>query len=114
MSRVLVNGDAKTDGIDTLLIGSNRWTYKPGAVVTRDGRTPTAPVMMNIPTLVNFADKSFLENHCFHNGGLEIVGRHRDASRGFHCQRRGSRSPTSTARCTSTPRASRSVDPSFG
>ncbi len=73
MSRVLVNGDAKTDGIDTLLIGSNRWTYKPGAVVTRDGRTPTAPVMMNIPTLVNFADKSFLENHCFHNGGLEIV-----------------------------------------
>ena len=29
--------------------------------------------MMNIPTLVNFADKSFLENHCFHNGGLETV-----------------------------------------
>jgi hypothetical protein len=73
MSRVLVNGEAKTDGIDTLLVGSNRWTYKPGAVVMRDGRTRAAPVMMNIPTLVNFADKSFLENHCFHNGGVETV-----------------------------------------
>jgi hypothetical protein len=73
MSRVLVNGDSRTDGVDTLIIGSNRWTYKPGAVVIRDGRMRSAPVMMNIPTLVNFADKSFLENHCFHNGGLETV-----------------------------------------
>jgi len=73
LSRVLVNGEAKTDGIDTLVIGSNRWTYKPGAVVIRATRARNASVMMNIPTLVNFADKSFLENHCFHNGGLETV-----------------------------------------
>jgi len=72
LSRVFVNGDKKTDGIDTLLIGSTRWTYKPGTLVIGGGRR-AGPVMMNIPTLVNFADKSFLENHCFHNGGLETV-----------------------------------------
>jgi hypothetical protein len=73
MSRVLVNGQSKTDGIDTLVIGSGRWTYKPGTLVIRTGRGRAGQVMMNIPTLVNFADKSFLENHCFHNGGLETV-----------------------------------------
>jgi hypothetical protein len=30
-------------------------------------------MMMNIPTLVNFADNVFLENHCFQNGGVEAV-----------------------------------------
>lgn len=73
LSRVLVNGEARMDGIDTLVVGSNRWTYKPGTIVIRTGRARNASVMMNIPTLVNFADKSFLENHCFHNGGLETI-----------------------------------------
>jgi hypothetical protein len=75
MSRVLVNGDARLDATDTLIISSNRWTYKPGAVITRTrmGRARSASLMMNIPTLVNFADKAFLENHCFYNGGLENV-----------------------------------------
>ena len=75
ISRVLVNGNARIDGIDTLVIGSNRWTYKPGAVVTRTrvGRSPFSQLMMNVPTLINFADKAFLENHCFYNGGLETV-----------------------------------------
>ena len=72
-TRVLANGDMRNDGIDTLIISSNRWTYKPGAVVTRTGRSRTSSLMMNIPTLVNFADRAFLENHCFYNGGLETV-----------------------------------------
>lgn len=72
-SRVLVNGDLRMDGIDTLVVNSNRWRYKPGSVITRTGRGRTASTMMNIPTLVNFADKAFLDNHCFYNGGLETV-----------------------------------------
>ena len=73
MSRILVNGEARMDKIDTLLISSKKWTYKPGTLVTRVGRGRFGETMMNIPTLVNFADKAFLENHCFHNGGLETV-----------------------------------------
>ena len=73
MSRVLVNGEARMDGIDTLFIGSAKWTYKPGTLIVRVGRGRESQTMMNIPTLVNFADKPFLENHCFHNGGLETV-----------------------------------------
>jgi hypothetical protein len=72
-SRVLVNGELRMDGIDTLVVNSNRWRYKPGSVITRTGRGRTASTMMNIPTLVNFADKAFLDNHCFYNGGLETV-----------------------------------------
>jgi hypothetical protein len=33
--RVLANGDRRTESVDTLVIGSARWTYKPGTVVTR-------------------------------------------------------------------------------
>ena len=72
MFRVLANGDSRTESVDTIVIGSARWKYKPGTVVTgRPGRG--GPMMMNIPTLVNFADNVFLENHCFHNGGVEAV-----------------------------------------
>ena len=28
---------------------------------------------MNIPTLVTFADPTFIGNHCFYNGGLETI-----------------------------------------
>ena len=70
--RVLANGDSRTESVDTLIIGSARWIYKPGTVVTRRGGGRGA-VMMNIPTLVNFADDVFLENHCFQNGGVEAV-----------------------------------------
>ena len=73
LSSVLVNGTTRTDRVDTMVVGSNRWTYKPGAVVTRIGRARSSQVAMNIPTLVNFADKAFLDNHCFHNGGRETV-----------------------------------------
>jgi hypothetical protein len=67
----LVNGEAHTERVDTIVGNSIRWEYKPGTIVKRN--QPFAPLSMNIPTLVNFAEKSFLENHCFYNGGLETV-----------------------------------------
>ena len=73
LSSTLVNGDSRTERIDTLVVTSTRWTYKPGTLVVRTRRGFTSSTSMNIPTLVNFAEKSFLENHCFYNGGLETV-----------------------------------------
>lgn len=74
MSVTLVSGDTKLERIDTLVIGSaDQWRYHPGAVVTRAPRSAMGPMTMSIPTLVHFADKLFLDNHCFYNGGLEIV-----------------------------------------
>ena len=73
LSSTLVNGESKTERIDTLVVSSTRWTYKPGTIVEQTRRGFTSTTSMNIPTLVNFAEKSFLENHCFYNGGLETV-----------------------------------------
>lgn len=73
LSNTLVNGEERTERIDTMIVTSNRWEYKPGTIVARPARGRIGPVTMNIPTLVNFAEKSFLENHCFYNGGLETV-----------------------------------------
>lgn len=73
LSSTLVNGDSKTERVDTLLVSSTRWAYKPGTIVEQTRRGFTSTTSMNIPTLVNFAEKSFLENHCFYNGGLETV-----------------------------------------
>jgi hypothetical protein len=73
LSSTLVNGELRTERVDTLVVGSARWTYKPGTIVVRSRRGFTTTTAMNIPTLVNFAEKAFLENHCFYNGGLETV-----------------------------------------
>jgi len=73
LSSTLVNGESKTERIDTLVVTSTRWTYKPGTIVEQTRRGFSSTTAMNIPTLVNFAEKSFLENHCFYNGGLETV-----------------------------------------
>ena len=74
MSVTLVSGDTRIEGIDTLVMESaSQWKYHPGAVVSRAPRSSFGPMMMSIPTLVHFADKVFLENHCFYNGGLETV-----------------------------------------
>jgi len=73
LSSTLVNGDSRTERIDTLVVSSTRWTYKPGTLVVRTRRGLSSTTSMNIPTLVNFAEKAFLENHCFYNGGLETV-----------------------------------------
>ena len=73
LSSTLMNGDSRTERIDTLVVTSTRWTYKPGTLVVRARRGISSTTSMNIPTLVNFAEKTFLENHCFYNGGLETV-----------------------------------------
>jgi hypothetical protein len=46
------------------------WEYKMGDVIERrsDGRT-----LMHLPTLGDFASYEFLNNHCFHYGGLEAT-----------------------------------------
>lgn len=73
MSVTMMSGDTKLEGIDTLVIESaTQWKYHPGAVVSRS-RSAFGPMTMNIPTLVHFADRMFLENHCFYNGGLETI-----------------------------------------
>lgn len=47
------------------------WSYKPGQVVTkhRDMRGRSSQ-RFNIPMLADFADGSFIANHCFHYHGL--------------------------------------------
>lgn len=75
MSRMFVNGDVRIDGIDTVVLDSrSTWRYHPGVVLSAGNGLPGfRPVLLNIPTLVHFADKSFLDNHCFMNGGSETV-----------------------------------------
>jgi hypothetical protein len=76
LAHTLVNGDYRIDSIDTLVIDSRlRWTYRPGDVLTRSGATRfnSGTLMLNIPTIAQFADQPFLDNHCFYNGGTEVI-----------------------------------------
>lgn len=71
------NGDVKMGAVDTAAFAStDAWTYRPGTVVQREGVLHAlgfGTLMMHIPTLANFADPAFIENHCFYNGGLEVL-----------------------------------------
>lgn len=76
LGHTLVNGELRIDSIDTLIIDSRlRWDYRPGDVLTRSGETSYSrgTLMLNIPTIAQFADQPFLDNHCFYNGGTETV-----------------------------------------
>ncbi|HTE44482.1 MAG TPA: carboxypeptidase-like regulatory domain-containing protein [Gemmatimonadaceae bacterium] len=74
MSVTQVDGEARLESVDTMKVESARtWKYQPGAVISRPRRLSDGPMTMSIPTLVHFADKVFLDNHCFYNGGLEMV-----------------------------------------
>lgn len=76
LGHTLVNGELRLDSVDTLVIDSRlKWTYRPGDVLTRNGRTPTHEntLMLNIPTIAQFADQPFLDNHCFYDGGTETI-----------------------------------------
>jgi hypothetical protein len=78
LSHTLVNGTSRPDGVDTVFVGgADQWTYKPGGVLSRSSpsRAGRAVLTLNIPTIVHFADHVFLDNHCFHNAGLEAVGK---------------------------------------
>jgi hypothetical protein len=46
------------------------WRYRPGQVVTRKGRDH----FFQIPTIADFADKTFIDNHCFHYMGMQPLG----------------------------------------
>jgi hypothetical protein len=76
-STSLVNGDVKMGAVDTLAFASaDGWKYRPGTVVQREGVLHTlgfGTLTMHIPTLANFAEPAFIDNHCFYNSGIENV-----------------------------------------
>jgi hypothetical protein len=72
ISSELKNGDTRIDVIDTVVVASKPpWRYRPGHILTRPGRRQRGELFFNIPTLLDFADPSFIDNHCFAHGGVE-------------------------------------------
>jgi hypothetical protein len=71
----LKNGDMRTDAVDTVMLGSKQsWRYRPGSMLTRLEPRRRGNLFFHIPTLPDFADSLFLNNHCFTHGGIENVG----------------------------------------
>jgi len=69
-SRLKRDGQLSIDSHQMRRIESKTsWKYKPGRVVARRG----VDYFFHIPTLVDFADRDFLAQHCFHFGGREQV-----------------------------------------
>ncbi len=77
LSTTYMNGDVRVETVDTVRTESaGAWRYAPGDLVKRSGgaRFPGGPqLVMNVPTLADFAERAFLDNHCFYNGGLETI-----------------------------------------
>jgi Carboxypeptidase regulatory-like domain len=72
--RALKSGETRTDVVDTVLIQSkNAWRYRPGHILTREGNRRRGTLFFNLPTLADFADPLFLDNHCFSDGGIDRV-----------------------------------------
>lgn len=70
----LKDGVTRIDEVDTVLVASKpTWRYRPGHILTRLGRRQRGALFFNIPTLLDFADSLFLDNHCFADGGLDEV-----------------------------------------
>ena len=70
----LKSGDMRTDVVDTVLIQSKQaWRYRPGHILTREGNRRRGSLFFNLPTLADFADPLFLDNHCFTDGGIDHV-----------------------------------------
>jgi hypothetical protein len=74
-SHALVNGEMRIDAIDTVPLDSRgSWRYKPGGLITLGAGPPGyRPQYVMVPTLVHFADQTFIDNHCFTNAGSETV-----------------------------------------
>jgi hypothetical protein len=67
-------GDIRVDRVDTVLVASNPpWRYRPGGMLTHVGGRGGRSIFFNIPTLLDFADQLFLDNHCFTDGGIDYV-----------------------------------------
>ena len=74
VSSELKSGETRIDTIDTLVVASKPlWRYRPGEILTRLGGRQRRELLFNIPTLLDFADPLFLDNHCFADGGLDHV-----------------------------------------
>ncbi len=74
VSSELRDGETRIDELDTLVVASKPpWRYRPGRILTRPGRRQRGELFFNIPTLLDFADPLFLDNHCFVDGGLDRV-----------------------------------------
>jgi hypothetical protein len=72
-----VGGDTVVTSIDTAQIGTGvRWRYVPGTLVTEGYGPASRQVLFNIPTLLQFAERGFLDNHCFGNAGADVVDGH--------------------------------------
>jgi hypothetical protein len=72
MASKLKSGEMRTDAVDTIMLESKQtWRYRPGRILSRIGR---GGLFFHIPTLPDFADSLFLNNHCFTHGGIENVG----------------------------------------
>ena len=70
----LKDGATRIDEVDTIFVGSKpTWRYRPGHILTRLGRRQRGALFFNIPTLLDFADSLFLDNHCFADGGLDEI-----------------------------------------
>lgn len=72
------DGHTVTDATDTLVIGSqSSWRYRPGRIVRREAARGANQWVMTIPTLLDVADKAFIDTHCFHVAGVEEKNGHR-------------------------------------
>jgi hypothetical protein len=65
----------RIQSVDTLVIGSaTRWSYSVGSVVARRMNAfNRMEWVVNLPTLINFAEATFQRNHCFAYGGVERI-----------------------------------------
>jgi hypothetical protein len=77
MATAHADGRLTMEVVDTLALRSvDQWRYRPGEMLTTEKSRFAflqGSLMLNLPTLTAFADPLFLANHCFHNGGLDLV-----------------------------------------
>ena len=72
-----VSGERILTAIDTASIGAGtHWNYAPGTLVVSSIGPFRGQVLFNIPTLLQFTERSFLDNHCFANAGGDVVDGH--------------------------------------
>jgi hypothetical protein len=72
LSRKLRNdGGVAVDAREVMMVNSKPLPrrYRPGKLVTRRGRN----FYFHIPTLIDFADPNFINQHCFHYAGRERI-----------------------------------------
>ena len=69
-TRLKADGSVRKDGTAVQRLDAKPpWSYRPGRVLSRRGRN----FFFHIPTLIDFADRNFLVQHCFHFGGVQTV-----------------------------------------